>query len=141
MLGRIKHFVNQIILWLWGKWKHVRKGKISPDDVLKEHTVRQIGLVFSLLKPMAGRPCARVFKVDHSSDVLRFMLLVCNVDLLDYKIVGGLLRSSVILPNGAGELCLQEKKADKNHQTLAVLKVNVPLLTPPVEEVLFKIRP
>jgi len=79
-------------------------------------------------------------KVDNISDVLRFMLRLCKSGMADYRRIGGHMRCDMNLPKNAGTLSLREKDIEGNGRTLAILRLDIPLMNPQVERVIFRLR-
>lgn len=117
-----------------------KKSKTSGSASPKGDTTRRIRLILSQLEPVRNKPLARSVKVRNLSDVLRFMLKICDVRLMDCKMTGGRLRCRVRLPDNGGMLLLTEKELDDRHITVAVLKIDIPLMEPRINEVKFILK-
>lgn len=117
-----------------------KKSEIGEEVLIKNDQSRRMCLVLSQLELVRMKPQVRLLKVENIFDVLRFMLRLCDVENVDCKMIRGCMRCVVRLPENAGTLSLTEKKADNSCRILAILNIDVPLMNPQVEEVVFKLK-
>lgn len=116
------------------------KSEVGEDILVKNDQSRRMCLVLSQLELLRMKPQVRLLKVENIFDVLRFMLRLCDVEHVDCKMIGGCMLCVVRLPENAGILSLTEKKADNSCRILAILNIDVPLMNPQVEKVIFKLK-
>lgn len=117
-----------------------KKSEIGEEILIKNDQSRRMCLVLSQLKQVRMKPQVRLLKVENIFDVHRFMLRFCDVENIDCKMICGCMRCVVRLPENAGTLSLTEKKANNSCKILAILNIDVPLMNPQVEEVVFKLK-
>ena len=135
LLSSIRRFISRIIDHIIRK--EIIQGK---EERHKDDNVKRIRLILkTTATPRSNQP-VRVVKVDDIYDVHLFMLRLCEPKYIHYRTVGSLLRCNVRLPNNQGTLILREKKAEDPNKTIAVLKVNIPLMAPKIEKVIFRIN-
>lgn len=139
MFDKVRKFFSTIAKQIRTLTEH-KKSEVGGDVLIKTDQSRRICLVLSQLELVRMKPQVRLLKVENIFDVLRFMLRLCDVENMDCKMIGGCMRCVVRLPENAGTLSLTEKKADNSCRILAILNIDVPLMNPHVEEVVFKLK-
>lgn len=139
MFDKVRKFFSTIAKQIRTLAEH-KKSEIDEDILIKNDQSRRMCLVLSQLKLVRMKPQVRLLKVENIFDVLRFMLRLCDVEKIDCKMIGGCMRCVVRLPKNAGTLSLTEKKTDNSCRILAILNIDVPLMNPQVEEVVFKLK-
>lgn len=139
MFDKVRKFFSTIANQIRTLTEH-KKSEIGEKVLIKNDQSRRMCLVLSQLELVRMKPQVRLLKVDNIFDVLRFMLRLCDVEHVDCKMIGGCMRCIVRLPENAGTLSLTEKKADNSCRILAILNIDVPLMNPQVEEVVFKLK-
>lgn len=139
MFDKVRKFFSTIANQIRTLTEH-KKSEIGEEVLIKNDQPRRMCLVLSQLELVRMKPQVRLLKVENIFDVLRFMLRLCDVEHVDCKMIGGCMRCVVRLPENAGTLSLTEKKADNSCRILAILNIDVPLMNPQVEEVVFKLK-